>query len=179
MLPTEWGKVRPASCRDKGRRGVDEGALCLSWWGCDRVASRNPDHASCHQDKHKAPTLLHVHPLSLQDGGRHSHSFPDSVVKNHQALDHDGPVFGHLETNLLVETCLDPHQKDHHKARGSRGRFCDRGIGGLKLWPCKHYVRTHQPLRETGLGLLLACLVHQQRFRERHDLFLPSTGKTS
>src|SRR5260370_36371299 len=54
MLPTEWGKVRPASCRDKGRRGVDEGALCLSWWGCDRVASRNPDHSSCHQDKHKA-----------------------------------------------------------------------------------------------------------------------------
>ena len=22
-----------ASCRDKGRSRVDEGALCLSWWG--------------------------------------------------------------------------------------------------------------------------------------------------
>src|SRR5229473_7409494 len=72
MVPTEAGKVRPASCRDKGRSGVDEGALCLSWWGGDRLASRNPDHSSCHEDKHKAPTLLHVHPLSLQDAGRHS-----------------------------------------------------------------------------------------------------------
>src|SRR5216684_256405 len=59
-------------------------ALCLSWWGGDRVASRNPDHSSGHEDKHKAPTRLHVHPLSLQDGGRHSQSFPDSVGKNHQ-----------------------------------------------------------------------------------------------
>src|SRR5216683_5406230 len=28
MVPTEAGRVRPASCRDKGRSGVDEGALC-------------------------------------------------------------------------------------------------------------------------------------------------------
>jgi len=61
-----------ASCRDKGLGGVDDGALCLSSWGCDRVASRNLDRSSGHQDKHKAPTLLHVHPLSLQDAGRHS-----------------------------------------------------------------------------------------------------------
>src|SRR5712692_1384975 len=85
MVPTEAGKVCPASCRDKGRSGVDEGALCLSSWGGDRVASRN-------QDKHKAPTRLHVHPLSLQDGGRHSHSFPDSVVKNHQGDCSNGQV---------------------------------------------------------------------------------------
>src|SRR6266851_6276183 len=32
MVPTASGKVRPASCRDKGRSGVDEGAWCLSWW---------------------------------------------------------------------------------------------------------------------------------------------------
>src|SRR5260221_6728831 len=84
MVPTESGKVRPASCRDKGRSGVDEGAWCLSWWGGDRLASPNPDHSSCQQDKHQAPTRLHVHPLSLQDGGRPSQSFPDSVGKNHQ-----------------------------------------------------------------------------------------------
>src|SRR5258708_30487873 len=84
MVPTASGKVRPASCRDKGRGGVDEGAWCLSSWGGDRLASPNPDHSSCHQDKHKAPTLLHVRPLSLQDGGRHSQSFPDSVGTNHQ-----------------------------------------------------------------------------------------------
>jgi hypothetical protein len=32
--------LRPRSCRDKGRGGVDEGALCLSWLGCDLVAPR-------------------------------------------------------------------------------------------------------------------------------------------
>src|SRR5713226_6226595 len=101
MVPTEAGKVCPASCRDKGRSGVDEGALCLSSWGGDRVASRNPDHSSCHQDKHKAPTRLHVHPLSLQDGGRHSHSFPDSVVKNHQGDCSNGQVLF-----FTIEPCL-------------------------------------------------------------------------
>src|SRR5689334_20990074 len=33
----------PVSCRDKGRGGVDEGALCLSWLGdADPFASHNP-----------------------------------------------------------------------------------------------------------------------------------------
>src|SRR5216683_1016342 len=53
-------------------------ALCLSWWGCDRVASRNPDHSSCHQDKHKAPTRLHVHPLSLQDAATRTSTRPNT-----------------------------------------------------------------------------------------------------
>src|SRR5216683_5598324 len=101
MVPTEAGKVRPASCRDKGRSGVDEGALCLSWWGGDRLASRNPDHWSCQQDKHQAPTLLHIHPLSLQDGGRHSQSFPDSVGKNYQGDCSNGQ--GHF---VQIEPCL-------------------------------------------------------------------------
>jgi len=57
------------SCRDKGRGRVDAGALCLSSWEYDHHASRNPNETSCHEDKHKAPTPLHVHPLSLQDGG--------------------------------------------------------------------------------------------------------------
>ncbi len=48
---------------------MDEGALCLSSWGWERLDSRNPDHSSCQQDKHEAPTLLRVHPLSLQDAG--------------------------------------------------------------------------------------------------------------
>jgi hypothetical protein len=84
MLPTESGKVRPASCRDKGRSGVDEGALCLSWWPDEWSGLREATRSHPHEDKHKAPTLLHVHPLSLQDAGRPSHSFPDSVGKNHQ-----------------------------------------------------------------------------------------------
>src|SRR5229473_3001799 len=54
MLTTESGNpihgdaCVPGSCRDKGRGGVDEGALCLSWLGCDLFAPRS------HQDKHKA-----------------------------------------------------------------------------------------------------------------------------
>jgi len=107
MVPTESGKVRPASCRDKGRSGVDEGALCLSWWGCDRLASGNPDHSSCHQDKHKAPSLLHVHPLSLQDGGRHSHSFPDSVGKHHQGDRSNGQGL-FFKLNLALTTNVGP-----------------------------------------------------------------------
>jgi len=48
MVPTECSNRRKPSCRDKGRSGVDERAWCLSWWGCDRLASPNPDqrHAS-------------------------------------------------------------------------------------------------------------------------------------
>src|SRR5712692_8169381 len=45
MVTTEEGNDRkcpPASCRDKGRGGVDEGALCLSWLGCDLCAPRSP-----------------------------------------------------------------------------------------------------------------------------------------
>ncbi len=57
-------------CRDKGRGRVDEGALCLSgagWSG--QVRDGTPAEARCHQDKHKASTLPHIRPLSLQDGG--------------------------------------------------------------------------------------------------------------
>jgi len=62
----EW--ERPASCRDKGRGGVDEGALCLSSWRLPHLAG-DPEHlteAWGDQDKHKAPTHPHVRPLSLQ-----------------------------------------------------------------------------------------------------------------
>jgi hypothetical protein len=64
------GHLRPESpsCRDKGRGGVDAGALCLSSLGCNPSASRKPNESGCHEDKHKAPTHLRIRPLSLQDG---------------------------------------------------------------------------------------------------------------
>src|SRR5229473_2539665 len=40
--PIHWGACGPGSCRDKGRGGVDEGAWCLSWLGCDLCAPRSP-----------------------------------------------------------------------------------------------------------------------------------------
>jgi len=30
---------------------------------------KSPEESRCHEDKHKAPTLHHIHPLSLQDEG--------------------------------------------------------------------------------------------------------------
>ncbi len=54
---------------------MDEGALCLSWWhvGWSGFPEANRSHP--HEDKHKAPTHLRIHPLSLQDAGRPSQSF--------------------------------------------------------------------------------------------------------
>jgi hypothetical protein len=93
MVPTECSNRRKPSCRDKGRSGVEERA----WWGC----SPNLDHASCQQDKHQAPTLLHVHPLSLQDAVRPSHSFPDAGGKHHQGDCSNGHVL-FLTLNLAL-----------------------------------------------------------------------------
>ena len=78
----------PPSCRDKGLGvGVlDEGALCLSSWVCDHLMGyhHTPGKSRCDEDKHKAPTLPHIRPLSLQDGGGHLKSLPDLVVKHYQ-----------------------------------------------------------------------------------------------
>ena len=83
----EWGV---ASCRDKGMRGGDVGALCLSSSQDDDSAKHHvmPLVSRCDEDKHKAPTRPLIRPLSLQDG---SPSLPCSVGKNHQ--DEDAPSY--------------------------------------------------------------------------------------
>ncbi len=43
-----------------------------------------PGESRCHQDKHKAPTLPPIRPLSLQDGSGCFPSLPHSVGKIHQ-----------------------------------------------------------------------------------------------
>src|SRR6266849_4840633 len=88
MVTTEEGNNRkcpPASCRDKGRGGVDEGALCLSWLGCDLGALRNPQGIALPpgqaQGPHPAPhpPLVPTGPLSVvtihRDRGRHITGF--------------------------------------------------------------------------------------------------------
>src|SRR6266446_8294896 len=78
MLTTQSGNpfhgdaCVPGSCRDKGRGGVDEGAWCLSWLGGDLGAPRSPHWLALPPDKHQAPTLPHIRPLSLQDPIRSS-----------------------------------------------------------------------------------------------------------
>src|SRR5229473_812695 len=67
----------PGSCRDKGRGGVDEGAWCLSWLGCDLCAPRSPQGIALPPGQapgpHPAP-----HPPLVPTG-------PHSVVNIHQA----------------------------------------------------------------------------------------------
>src|SRR5713226_9660455 len=67
MLTTESG-----SCRDKGRGSVDEGALCLSWLGCDLCAPRSPHWSALPPGPHPAP-----HPPLVPTG-------PHAVVNIHQ-----------------------------------------------------------------------------------------------
>src|SRR5579859_1884941 len=43
------------------------GALCLSSSQHDSVGCGDADVSPLHEDRHKAPTLLHIYPLSLQD----------------------------------------------------------------------------------------------------------------
>gem|GEM_PF-563898 len=60
-------------CRDKGMRGVDAGALCLSGEGRSGNARHGtPTESRRKEDKHKAPTLPNIHPLSLQNFRDHS-----------------------------------------------------------------------------------------------------------
>src|SRR5216684_1678679 len=101
MVPTESGKVRPASCMHPvGTRGgvgwMRGPGACPGGDETGRLASGNPDHSSCHQDKHQAPTLPHIRPLSLQDGGGRLPSFPYSVVNIHQ----DAGIFYHSPIRL-------------------------------------------------------------------------------
>src|SRR5581483_8364227 len=78
-----WGRLRPASCRDKGWMRRRVGALCLSSSEYDHSWEYHqiPEASRCHKDKHKAPTLLRIHPLSLQDGGM---CITGLIVKIHQ-----------------------------------------------------------------------------------------------
>ncbi len=91
------------------------GALCLSSSLFESLGFPKARWSHPNEDKHKAPSSTLPRPLSLQDAGRtfpdsivnhHQDAcvpsvpmvqLPDSVVKIHQALDHDGPVFCYLK----------------------------------------------------------------------------------
>ena len=86
VLPRSGRDMACTSCRDRGRGGADVGALCLSSSGCNPHASQTPDESSGQQDRHKAPTHPLIHPLSLQERGRHiidlGGQFPKSSDRN-------------------------------------------------------------------------------------------------
>src|SRR5215472_17322365 len=68
-------------CRVRGWGWVDVGVLCLSWWPYD--SPDYPRHEHPNEDRHKAPSLPLIHPLSLQDG---EHRLPNLVVNVHQGM---------------------------------------------------------------------------------------------
>src|SRR5258708_15711706 len=67
---------RMGSCRDKGRGGVDEGALCLSWLGCDLCAPRSPHWIALPPGQAQGPHPA-LHPPLVPTG-------PHAVVNIHQ-----------------------------------------------------------------------------------------------
>jgi hypothetical protein len=89
----------------------EEGALCLSSSSSGHSVRHQviPNESACHEDKHKAPTRPHIHPLSLQDtgdaGGRFQ-SLPYSVGKIHQ----DGGV----GSRSLLHSVIKIHQANCH-----------------------------------------------------------------
>src|SRR5690348_8224398 len=58
----------PVFCRDRGMKSSDEGALCLSLSYCEDSFGQHKTTtvSRSHEDRHKAPALPHIHPLSLQ-----------------------------------------------------------------------------------------------------------------
>jgi|SRR5581483_125584 len=93
---------------------------CPGWGGLALASDARPTPSHPHQDKHKAPTLPRVRPLSLQDedapppfpnsvvtihqdGGR---LLPDSVVTIHQ--DENTPIAGFDRENSLENDATAP-----------------------------------------------------------------------
>src|SRR5947209_3485227 len=61
--------------RPVGTRGGVEwmrGPCACPGWAATCWLHAVPKESRCHQDKHKAPTLPHIRPLSLQDPGMHA-----------------------------------------------------------------------------------------------------------
>src|SRR5713101_6136332 len=80
----------PGSCRDKGRGGVDEGAWCLSWLGCDLFAPRNPHWLALPPGQAQGP-LPAPHP-PLVPTGRVTHITPFGRQNSVVTLDRSGKI---------------------------------------------------------------------------------------
>ena len=79
------------------------GALCLSSLGCNHSGEHHQPltESRCHQDKHKAPssktpTSTQPRPLSLQNRGGRSVSFPFLIgdIRQDGMLDYSSPTSG-------------------------------------------------------------------------------------
>src|SRR5258707_4058219 len=123
------------SCRDKGRGGVDEGALCLSWLGCDPLASRNPNDSKSEEDKHKAQYITLKAKRGKEDRKAPYLAYSQKAKKPRsflmyrlRQLDVDDKVCEQVEMTLLaqvyppaaIERCVGQSQPWASKARRVR-----------------------------------------------------------
>src|SRR6266851_4126265 len=78
MVTTESGIIAIEVLAAQGpvgtRGGVEwmRGPCACPRWGATCLLHAVPKGSRCHQDKHQAPTLPHIRPLSLQDPIRSS-----------------------------------------------------------------------------------------------------------
>jgi len=100
------GRCVPGSCRDKGQGGVDEGAWCLSSWGCDHLASRNPNESKSDQGQAPGPHPSPRPPL-VPTGRRQT--FPLIPPFGHQHS--SGCLFKRSRTFLRIEPCLNQRRE--------------------------------------------------------------------
>ena len=70
----------------------------------------NPEGSYSNEDKHKAPTLLHIRPLSLQDGATRITPWLPSVVKIHQG----GESYYYILNNRLQRPNSETTDYDEH-----------------------------------------------------------------
>src|SRR5260221_13877816 len=123
------------SCRDKGRGGGDEGALCLSWLGGDPLASRNPNDSKSEEDKHKAQYITLKAKRGKEDRKAPYLAYSQKAKKPRSflmyrllELDVDDKVCEQVEMTLLaqvyppaaIERCVGQSQPWASKARRVR-----------------------------------------------------------
>src|SRR6266436_6167654 len=97
--PGWGGTCGPGSCRDKGWGGVDEGAWCLSWLGCDLVAPRSPHWIALPAGQAPGPHPAPYPPL-VPTG-------PHSAVNIHQDRGRHIPGFGRQHSLSAFAACSD------------------------------------------------------------------------
>ena len=124
-------------CRDKGMRCVDAGALCLSGEGWSGNAHhRTPTESRCHEDKHKAPTLPNIHPLSLQDAG------DASVPKQSRPYSHTLISLSALFCIMMLFTACDSTPKTTGKVKNQSISTTNNGVITYSTSPQDVLIRT-------------------------------------
>jgi len=113
-------------CRDKGMRGEDAGALCLSGVGwADPCLRRQADAIASAPGQAPGPHPSPLRPLSLQDGGRHYPFCSSKIIRDEDASAFI-PLFGCQSSSERVNTIH--HEEKLLRQRGATQQFVHRGL---------------------------------------------------